>query len=68
MEETLENHILSKQNVEIPMKKTKNDVKLNKCNQCNFASSKKGNLKVHMKTHSDKKSNKCYQCNFDFDG
>ena len=33
--------------------------KVNKCNQCNFASSQAGNLRTHlMKTHGGEKSNK----------
>ena len=38
--------------------------KLNKCNQCDFASSETGNLRRHLKTHSGEKSNKCNQCDF----
>ena len=36
MEETLENHHLSKENVEITTTKTINVIKLNKCDQCDF--------------------------------
>ena len=61
MDKTLENHDINKQNVEISMKKAKT---LNKCNQCNYMSSYKGNLRVHMKTHSGEKTNKCNLCDF----
>ena len=47
MDKTLENHDINKQNVEISMKKAKT---LNKCNQCNYMSSYKGNLRTHLKT------------------
>ena len=62
MEETLENHELSKQNVS--MKKKTNVIKSNKCNQCDYASSYANALKTHLKTHSGEKSNKCNQCDF----
>ena len=58
MEETLENHDLNKQNAEILVKKTKNVIKSNKWNQCNFASSRADSLRAHLKTHSGEKSNK----------
>merc|ERR1712045_923569 len=64
MEDTSENHNLGNQAVEISMKMTKNVTKLNKCNQCDYASSHKGNLRAHFKTHSGEKSNKCYQCDY----
>ena len=38
--------------------------KSNKCNQCNFASSKAGNLRRHLKIHSGEKSNKCNQYDY----
>ena len=34
----------------------------NKCNQCDYASSRIGNLRTHLKMHSEEKSNKCDQC------
>ncbi len=64
MEEIFKNHDLRKQNVEIPMKNTKNIIKSNKCNQCQYASSHKGHLRAHMKTHSGEKLNTCNQCDF----
>ena len=38
--------------------------KLNKCNQCDFASSRASNFRAHLKTHSAEKSNKCNLCHF----
>ena len=38
--------------------------KWNKCNQCDFASSRAGHLGRHMKSHNGDKSNKCNQCDF----
>ena len=43
---------------------THNGGKLNKCNQCDFASFQAGNLKTHLKIHSGEKSNKCTQCDY----
>ena len=34
------------------------------CNQCEYASSRTGDLRDHLKTHSGEKSNKCSQCDF----
>ena len=36
--------------------------KSNKCNQCDYASSRAGELRTHFKTHSLQKSNKWSQC------
>ena len=36
--------------------------KLNKCNQCDYASFGAGHLRTHLKAHSEEKSNKCNQC------
>ena len=38
--------------------------KLNKCNQCKFASTRAGNLGQHLEMHRGEKSNKCNQCNY----
>ena len=38
--------------------------KWNKCNQCDFASSKADDLRRHLKSHSGEKSNKCNQCDY----
>ena len=35
-----------------------------KCNQCNFASVRAGDLRKHLKTPSGEKSFKCNQCDF----
>ena len=41
-----------------------NSAKPNKCNQCNFVSSRTDKLSTHLKTHSGEKPNKCKQCNY----
>ena len=38
--------------------------KSNKCNQCDYASSRVGHLRTHLKAHSGEKLNKCNQCNY----
>ena len=62
IEETLENH--DKQNLEIPTKKKRIIITLNKCNQCNYTSACVSTLKRRLKTHSVEKSNKCNQCDY----
>ena len=37
--------------------------KSNKCSQRDYASSRAGDLRKHLKMHSREKSNKCSQCN-----
>ena len=44
--------------------KTHSGEKTNKCNQCDFASSRADHLRTHLKTHSGEKSNKCNQCDY----
>ena len=44
--------------------RTKNWENSNKCNQCDFVSSRAGDLKRHLKTHSGEKPNKCNQCDY----
>ena len=52
-------------NVKTILKKnTYNVLKSHKCNQCDYASSKGGNLRTHLKTHSGEKSHKCNQCDY----
>ena len=62
MEQNCQNYGLKGE--EILKKKTDNAIKSNKCNQCDYASSRAGHLKTHLKTHSGEKSNKCNQCDF----
>ena len=54
MEETVENHDVSKQNenVEITIEKTNNVKKMHKCNQCMYASYYASQLKTHKKKHT----------------
>ena len=44
--------------------KTHSGEKSNKCNQCDYASSRADSLRAHLKMHSGDKSNKCNQCDF----
>ena len=64
--EQIENHDLVSKgtSMKIPKKMTDNVIKLNKCSQCDYASSQAGNLRQHLKTHSGEKSNKCNQCDY----
>ena len=61
MEKTFENENLS---LKDSLVKKTNNIKSNNCNQCDYASSRKGHLREHFKTHSGEKPNKCNQCNF----
>ena len=38
--------------------------KPNKCNQCDYASSRVYNLRIHLKTHSGEKTYKCNMCDY----
>ena len=60
MEQNNENHYSSFKNENRKMlkKKTDNAIKSNKCNQCDYASSHKSNLRIHLMTHSGEKLNK----------
>ena len=51
-------------NIKILKKTTGNVIKSKKCNQCDYASSRAGDLRRHLKTHSGEKSNKCNQCDY----
>ena len=47
-----------------PVREKKNGDQSNKCYLCDYASSRAGYLKRHMKTHRKEKPNKCNQCYF----
>ena len=64
MEQNLENDDFGLKNANVKIKTTGNDIKSNKCNQCDYASSHSSNLRTHLKTHSGEKPNKCNQCDF----
>ena len=38
--------------------------KSNKCNLCDYASSRAGHLRRHLKTHGGEKTNKCNMCDY----
>ena len=46
------------------LRKADSGEKPNKCNQCDYASSRADTLRAHLKTHSGEKSNKCNQCDY----
>ena len=52
MEQTLENYDFGLKCEEILKKKTDNAIKSNKCNQCDYASSRADVLRTHMKIHN----------------
>ena len=39
-------------NMEVPVRKTNNGMKLNKCSQCDYVSSYASALRTHLKMHS----------------
>ena len=63
-EHNLENYGLKDANMKILKKNSDNVITSNRCNQCDYASSRAGNLRTHLKMHSGEKSNKCNQCDF----
>ena len=64
MEQTCQNYDFGLNGEEILKKKIDNDIKSNRSNQYDFASSQAGYLRKHLKTHSGEKTNKCNQCNY----
>ena len=52
------------ENVKILKKKVNNVIKSNKCNQCDYTSSREVDLRRHLKTHSGENLNKCNQCDY----
>ena len=63
MDQSIEQRNSNKKTGNVHMK-TYSGEKLNKCNQCDFTSSRADNLRRHMKIHSGEKSNKCNQGEF----
>ena len=52
-------------NMKVPLRNINSTIsKPNKCSQCDFTSSRAGNLGSHLKTHSGEKLNKCNQCGY----
>ena len=49
---------------QVPIRDTDGREKSNKCNQCDYASSRADSLRTHFKIHSGEKSNKCSQCHY----
>ena len=66
MEQSLRNYDFGFKdtNVKVLKKTTENVMLTKKCNQCRYASSNSGNLRIHLKIHSGEKSNKCKQCDY----
>ena len=64
MEMTLEKKDCSINDVQIPVQKSNNGNKPNKCSQCDFTSSGTYNLRRHLKAHRGERSNKCNQCDY----
>ena len=46
------------------MSENQDEGEAHKCNQCNYTSSRKNNLKSHLKKHTGEKSHKCKQCDY----
>ena len=55
MEQTFKHYDFGLKVEEILEKKTDNDIKSHKCNQCDYASSQAGALRIHLKRHNEEK-------------
>ena len=51
-------------NIKALMPKPNDEKKSNICNQCDYASSRAGDLKRHLKSHTGEKPNICNQCDY----
>ena len=52
------------ENDNLSIKERNKDTKSNKCNQCDYASTKASNLRAHLKTHNGERLYKCNQCGY----
>ena len=64
MEQTLENYDVGLIEENVREKKTNSGEKSNKCNQCDYASSRADVLRRHLIIHSGEKPHKCNQCDY----
>ena len=51
-------------NAKVLHENSNNDIKPNRCSQCEYSASLAYNLRRHLKTHGAEKSHKCNQCNY----
>ena len=54
----------SQANKKVLNRDTNSEKRQDKCNQCDYASSHRSNLRIHLMRHSGEKLNKCNQCDF----
>ena len=64
MEQNLENYDCSLKDADVKKKNIDKVRKLQKCSQCDYASSHASHLRQHLKTHSGEKENKCNRCDY----
>ena len=64
MEQTCQNDDFGLKGEKFLEKKTDKTETPNKCNQCDYASSRAGQFRRHLITHGGEKSYKCNQCYF----
>ena len=65
MDQNLDKHDANKSKTnEEPLREANSGKKSKKCNQCDFAPSEAGHLRIHLMTHTGEKPNKCNQCDF----
>ena len=64
MDDSLGNHDSSVNNVDVEVVKNNNGIESHKCNQCNCATSNKGQLRSHLQMHTGKNPNKYNLCEY----